>query len=353
MEPNPPQTEEGLAGQAAVETETPPRPDSLRRSRDFAPGLFFLLLCYGLVDFLGPGFFLHGGPDTWILIILWTGAFGGQIAFLATWAAMGPLPLRVRWPIVLAVAFMLYFTLLFGIAATEPRFLDQAFAEAAAFSLVLPLLFLFAQSPLWIRRIWSGWRIVDAVDSREAPATGTRQFGLSHLFVLMASLAVALSLAQVAMTGLHSPRPPQAEFWLYMGFWSGILCLYVAVLAGPSLRACFLARAKRLGCLAMVGVWFGASILVVFIMVVISGLFQAHLGEEIPVVIFLHLAAAILVLFGSLHVLRIGGCRMIRTERKTPSDGSSPFSSEPVYVGQAVPDISGSSPFSSESAMVE
>ncbi|MBN2217007.1 MAG: hypothetical protein JW719_06495 [Pirellulales bacterium] len=336
MEPNPPRTEEISTSQAVSEAVVPPRPDSPRRTRDFAPGLFFLLLGYGIVDFLGPDFFRHGGPDTWALIVLWTGAVGGQIAFLATWAAMGPLPLRVRWPIVLAITFMLYFTFLFGLAASEPRFLDRAFAEAAAFSLVFPLMFLLAQSPLWIRRVWSGWRIVDPVDSRDKPATGTRQFGLAHLLVLMASLAVALSLAQLAMTGLHSPRhpsrPPRAEFWLAMGIWGVMFSLYVAVLAGPSLRACFLAQVKRLGCLAMVGVWFGVSIMVVFIMEAVSVLFHAPMAGEIPVVIFLHLAAAISVLFGSLHVLRAGGCRMIRTERKTKLAPSNPFSSEPAMV---------------------
>ena len=282
--------------------------------------LWLLVLGYAFLDFLIPGILEASDPDNggWVFVALLTGAACGQAGFLIVWAALGPFRLWVRWSAVLATGFGLYFTFCIGMAASVPRFvIRDAFTQAALGSLLLPLLFLSAQLPLWIRKTLGGWQIVPAGEVSRHSAVEARQFGLRHILGLTAALAVALSLAQLAMQNMGSPGRQGGrmapEMWLNMGLMCVVVCLYSAVWTLMSAWACFLARDKGTGCLVVVGVWLGVSMLLI---VIIGSFAGGSFPGEAMAAIFLHFAGTAAVLLGSLHLLRIAGCVMIRTGRK-------------------------------------
>jgi len=321
--------EDSAPGRVFSEVAALPRPRSARRPGDSVPGLFLLLGGYALADFLGPILLEDVGPHGWPLVALWIGAVLGQIGFLAIWAALGPFRLGTRWLLVLATAFVLYFAFCFGVVTAEEFLRIRNLLEMGTGSLLIPLLFLVVQIPLWIRRAISGWRIVPADEAASHSAAEARQFGLAHILGLMALLAVSLSLVHVALAawgaGRVQPVEMEQRIWLALGAYAGVFCLYVAVWTGPCLRACFLARDKALGCLTMVGVWLGVSVLAVVVVAAITAAtgHRSMPGEAVGA-IFLHLAALAAVLMGSLHALRACGYTMIRTGRKADQANVSP-----------------------------
>ncbi|NLE37272.1 MAG: hypothetical protein GX621_04530 [Pirellulaceae bacterium] len=299
-----------------------------------------LIVGYAIMDFLLPILFANAGPSSVFPAFLAGGAVLGQIAFLAIWASLGPFRLGVRWPAVLLTSVGLYFSLCLGILSTSNG-LYPDFREMATPTLFFPLLFLILQIPLWIRRSISGWRIVANEEAAQSSAIEARQFSLMHILALMAYLAVALSLARVAITYMSPPLEgvPQLQLhvWLGLVFYGGVMLLYVAVWAGPCLRACFFAREKGTGCVVIVVVWFGVSMLLIVLIATISTIAG---GGEMPgeaiACIFGTFGGTVAVLIGSLHLLRVAGYTMIRTgpDPNAPRDkGESPFARQ-TYVSE-------------------
>ncbi|HLA83348.1 MAG TPA: hypothetical protein VJL29_01025 [Thermoguttaceae bacterium] len=338
MEPSPPRPEESPNDETVCETvlsRTVPAP---RAAEPLPRGRFMvLLLFYGFVDFLGPVLLVNtAGHDPWVFATLFSGALAGQGTFLAIWAALGPFRLWNRWGLILLTVLGLYFSVIFGIFAAVGNLPPpRDMASMAASLLLIPLIFLLTQTPLWFRRVISGWRIVPIDEVEQHSAIKTRQFGLAHILGLMLMLGVALSLVQLASPALAPsrmrPAEAQAELWAGVASMCGLFLLYCAVWAGPALRACFLARDKALGCFAMIGAWLGVSALTVFVFLFIT---LATGGNRMPgeavAAIFLHFAGLAVVLTASLHVLRACGHAMIRAGgkplREPAEEGVSPFS---------------------------
>jgi len=334
-------SEDGLDGQAVSENvpsgaTQSPQPAGARPRRAF----LVLLPVYAIVDFLGPWLFAGEGRATWVLLALWWGAVAGQVVFLVVWAVLGPFRRGGRGGLALLATVALYFCFVLGLVVISwygP--FSPNLPELVSAALFIPLLFLVAQLPLWIRRLISGWRIVATDEVARRGAIASRQFGLIHILGLMLVLGAALSLVQVAMVVDGPPRTRTAEaradVWAGMATTCGFLLLYCAVCAGPSLRACLLARNRVKGCLAMVGVWLAVSALAVFLMTVgVVAVGGNRMTLETVASIFLHFAAATIVLAGSLHLLRACGCVMIRAK-----DVSTPNTTT-AAAGPAVDDAS-------------
>ena len=115
-----------------------------------------------------------------------------------------------------------------------------------------------------------------------------------------------------------------AVIWGGLLLWCGVVCAYSAVWTPTAVWACFLARHPSHGLRVMVALWLGLSIaVIVFVAAVRAELGGSIRGEIVPAT-FLHFAAAAAVLAGSLHLLRRGGCTMIRADRKSKSIASDP-----------------------------
>jgi len=342
VEPDPHQTDDSPPACVVGEMAALPPTQSLRRPRDPSYGFLGLVVAYAIADFTVPLVFDGMGRHGWPVAAFCIGALGGEICLGAIWAALGPSRFWPRWLLVLAVAFALYLAFCFGIVVSSPYLASRDVTEMIMPSLLIPLLFLVIQMPLWVRRIASGWQILDPREVTSYSATEARQFGLANMLGLMAFLAVALSLVQIAASLLQTGRPAGEErliMWLGLGIYSLILCLYIAVLSGPAVRACFLARDKVLGCLAMAGVWVGVSILVVLIVTIIAAMSGGRVPGEAVASIFLATAGTVIVLMASLHLLRMCGYVMVRAkDRRTPIAAT-------VVAGPAAEDAEGTSPF--------
>ena len=296
--------------------------------------ILVLLLAYAALDFVTPVIVERLEPIGWLLALAFVGAVAGQIGFLAAWAALGPFALAVRWPLVLLATAGLYLCFCFGLVVAGERagFLE-AIREVGRMSLFIPVFFLCAQVPLGIVKTLRGWRILPAGETVRYSASEARQFGLLHLFGLTAAVAVSMALAKVAMDDwaqrLDGELSVEAQrmaavIWGGLLLWCGFVCAYSAVWTPTAVWACFLARHPSHGLRVMVGLWLGLSIaVIVFVAAVRAELGGSIRGEIVPAT-FLHFAAAAAVLAGSLHLLRRGGCTMIRADRKSKSIASDP-----------------------------
>ena len=291
-----------------------------------------LIFGYALLDFGGPMLLYAFG--SWFFITIWLGFLAGQGLFLIIWAVLGPFRLWVRWSIILTTAIGLYVVLIFGLiifSGSSPR--GEEVLVALIGSLLIPLLFLLAQIPLWLRRLISGWRIVAADDAEQCSAVEARQFGLGHLLGLMVALAVSLSLIRVCFVVLPFDSAEDAAGVLaYLGSIFFVFILYVVVWAGPSLRAVFLARRRGRGCAAIIGYWALISFLLVGIPSGIALAFgEVALPAAIAVTVFTHFAGILFILVPSLYALQACEYVMIhkskkrRTETPLAAAGMSPF----------------------------
>ncbi|MBN2476072.1 MAG: hypothetical protein JXB62_15785 [Pirellulales bacterium] len=297
-----------------------------------------LLPIYALIDILGPAVLLHLPGADWAVGALWYGTLFGQVAFLAIWAALGPFRVWVRWPLVLAVSFGLYFCICFGAAVFSPYY-EYEYTMVVGMvrtSLLIPVLFLTVQFPLWIRRTLGGWQIVPADQLQLHSATEARQFGLRHILGLTAIFAVSLSLVRLSIAdwGL-SDRPvgqtTDPQIWLALAMYSAVACLYSAAWTLPAAWACFLASDRAKGSLVMMGIWLGVSLLLIMVVAVISAVAgNAGVPGELAGMIVLQSGALVAVLMGSLHLLRASGCVMTRTARPKKADVRPPAVADDV-----------------------
>ncbi|NLE36708.1 MAG: hypothetical protein GX621_01640 [Pirellulaceae bacterium] len=284
--------------------------------------LFLLLLpVYAVLDSLIPIAIYRGGISAApVLISLAVGVVFAQVGLLTIWVVLGPFGPWARWTAALATSVVLCFSFYLGALIAFPYSrADQAF-EVIALAMLVPLLLLVVQIPLWIRRSISGWRIVPAGAAAARGAIGSRQFGVIHVLLLTTLVSVALSLAKTAMPFLEPPVSRDSPVvGIYPHTWAdlGTLCvmvlLYNTVWMGPSLRFCFLTQDKKAGVAAMLALWFGVSVLVIAIMTVIATVSGAGATPQAVVTgIFVAFGATVVVLTASLHLLRVSGYTMIQ-----------------------------------------
>jgi len=273
-----------------------------------------------LVDLITPSVFAKSRQPE--LPMLFLGAVAGQAGLLAIYAVLGPQRLLVRWPASLLGTGLLWGVFLLGMAIVH----IDGLAKAARGTLMVPLLLLALQSPLWILKMRTGWRIVLA--GRQGPASPAewRQFRLQHMLGATTVVAAAFGLASLGL-----PRADQANTSADTSLWLGLMlaCLVLYVLSGlsilPCLWAAFVPR-KKATAAAAIAIY--AVLMSVFAVVVIS----AAGGPSPPIeglrIFVPFLAGLVAVMLGCLHLARWCGYILLRPRRVrlpgTPRD-SSPF----------------------------
>jgi len=254
------------------------------------------------------------------------GACAGQLGLLAAWGVVGPGKLLVRWLQALLAAVVFYCAVATGMTTTVA--FDGPYLVASL--LLLPMLLLAVQVPLWIFHGFTGCRIVP--DSQDNPALpeGSRQFRLVDLFAGTMAVAVTLGLAKTAISLDVSARTggsEELERFVMLGVVCGVMALWSLFTTLPCLYATLAARDLHAG-LTFILFYGGAitCVAAIILVVAVSG-GPGGAGEMLSFWIFLN-GTAFAVLVVPLAVMRKSGHVLLRPGRTRlgpQPDAASPF----------------------------
>lgn len=176
---------------------------------------FFLVLsALVLIDFLAmPLARAAGGsgPDgEWAFAIV-VGAFLAQFAILPAWLAWGTRPYWQRMLIHWCSAALLSAALVLGLVCTEfgsTRLrLSRIVEDIAPVILMLPLISLGVETPLWFARLVFGWRLVRPGSLLAVP----KKLAIRDFLAGMSVVGIALGAARLAMS---VGSATDFDFWL-------------------------------------------------------------------------------------------------------------------------------------------
>lgn len=190
------------------------------------------------MDFLAPGMLYEITSTSVMTAVLGLGI--GQPPLLAVWAVFGAQPFWRRWLTSLAAICLLYVALLAGMVVA-----GADHDELQMFSinlLMLPLVFLSAQLPLWLLRLGLGRGLVHE-DADGGGQDGGMQFRMRDLLTAFGLVGAALGLARLAVL-LHAMSEgddPDLAPWLYAGLATTLFGVWSALLVLPCVWAAFLA----------------------------------------------------------------------------------------------------------------
>jgi hypothetical protein len=285
------------------------QPTASQPEKTSLPGLFSAL--FGFYNFLAPA--IAKEAESEVVVGLLFGPVAAQLGLLSIWATLGPRPWRVRLPTTLIMGMGLYGALLVGMMASwEPP--THAVREMVQSLLFVPLVFLAAQLPLWILRFAIGCRIVlDDADEADRP-TESRQFGVQHLLVATALVAIALGLASTALAS-EIERRGAASAWIELVISCVVCSLWSAFTTLPCLWAAFTTRDKGPAAVAMGGYTLIMALFVIGVIGTITHMPDS--GEVVAAFVFLN-GALVAVMLGVLHVARACGYVFVRARRGGP-----------------------------------
>ena len=206
------------------------------------------------------------GPQTWGALFVYApaGPLFAQLGLLPAWLALGNRPywprFTLHWLAVLGVA-----TAIFGGVVVAGWMGDRSLrardVEAAcALVLVLPVMSLAIESPLWFLRWAFGWQI--AGGNRRSPP---RKLAIRDLMLATALVAVALALARLSTQLQDGGR--SADFWPALGIAVGVAAAGSAILLPPIIW--MVLRVKDLN-LAILGFVAHAGILAAIFVAVVA-----------------------------------------------------------------------------------
>jgi hypothetical protein len=270
---------------------------------------------FAMANLLVPSI-LTAGPGTLPLVVVFFGVVAAEGGLLTFWAVLGPHRLLVRFSSALATAALLLLVLLLGIAASEqpsPRDLFDVL-------LLLPLMSLAPQTPIWVFKWILGCRTASSADGgdRAADASGlsARQFGLIDILGATTFFAIALGLVNSWVKLQSRGMAPGWELQLWMesvliplavvGVWSLFTIL-------PCIWAAFFVRNGGVG--ALLVLLFTGLIWLMFgiIASVLSGGVPPPSDAVGPVLLFL--GSQMATMYGCMRLIRACGYELIRPKR--------------------------------------
>jgi hypothetical protein len=185
----------------------------------FVPLVPALVVC-GLANFAVAPLMDEFGPQEWGALLVYS-CFGwnlAQVGLLSEAMTLGHESFLRRLTICWALAMMLLVLWIAGAATTTHlgRLIELPLRrEGRMLTVGMPVIFLAAQIPLWIARIYFGWRFVQPLptDPAAAPASPSEgKLSLRDLFITTALISVVLGLGRLIAT---SPRVSSgADLWI-------------------------------------------------------------------------------------------------------------------------------------------
>ena len=265
-----------------------------------------LSIVFATVDLLAVPLIV--GTDSPFVTGIFFGAAGGQVALASIWGVLGPRPLYCRWPLVLVFLMLGYWLFALGLAASGAAALFSGYFFCG--SLLLPILLLVTQFPIWLLRLATGCRIV-RVSGGPLPAR-SRQFRLQDLFCVVTIVAVALGLAR--LWSLEFGPGDLTEIAPALG----IASLWTAFVTLPCIYAGLAARNVPSAVWLMTGYALAMTVLVMVLIAVLAGAGPSQaMGMVFAFLLFFN-GAAIATVFGTLALARREGYVLLWPRRKEP-----------------------------------
>jgi len=251
--------------------------------------------------------------DAEFLVGPFAGLVIGEFAVPVVWGVLGPQRLVTRLAVSLGIVAWLLGTFFLGVLTAEmpppgPR-------EVAVGVLMLPMLFLAAQLPVWILRAVMGCRLVVGVEGQAQAPKDARQFRVADLLLTTAVVALCLGLAQwgIRLTGIPMDAGRDAMILGTLAARCGVIAFCSAVVLLPGIWAVLIVGNKALGALVYVGLAVAAWLVIVVIGTIVS---RGYVPPEVVVTLFLFFAVLAGTVLGSLHILRISGLTLVWPRRK-------------------------------------
>ena len=314
----------------------PATSDTARRLRKYPGGIYLLVGGFAFIDFLGPIMIAGSEPryESFIMSVFF-GAFAAQSGLLAIWAVFGPLRYYLRLPLTLLLGVSLIALAFIGTCIINQINLGSYLTTSAndppsaypweavlPYLLVIPIVFLAFQAPLWLLRFATGFRINPG--NRNAKlSSNTGQFRIQDLFGAMAIVTVSLALLWFAYdgeTGLFSGELTWVT-WRFVLVCCLVLGVWSLLAAVPCVWAVMLAKNSAVGITLLAGYAAVATLAGAAIIGAIRDDFAQSL---------LHLGcfsfSSVAMMACSLMLVRAGGYAMNRRVSKTqPSQPLQPI----------------------------
>jgi len=224
---------------------------SLRPWLIFAGSFAVCNLAYGLL------LELLDRADAELLMFLLTGCVVAEAGILPAWLVWGRGPLWQRLPWHVGIAFVLFVLWYLGMLVWHLRSYDDRVQVPAMILFSLPAVSVAVSAPLWLVRLFFGWRIVPRDDLNLA----NERLSIRDFLVGMAVVGVALASARLAMA-IGKP-PEEWQYWLALG-----IAVAAAAAAGLFLELPLLWFTFRFRSYLPSGIAVGATMLVAWVILI-------------------------------------------------------------------------------------
>ena len=256
-----------------------------------------LIVVFAFLDLLTAAILSEAGEV--VLPARFAGGMAGQLGLLSVWGVVGPQPPIVRFPVTLATAVLLW--CIFALGATMTDAPEQAILEIARCVLLLPLVFLAAQLPVWALRGATGCRIVRrGTPSVSRAAVG--QFGLQQMLGVTTAVAVAFALAWLGLPDNRLGRDlSTTRLWLPLLFSCSLVAVWSLFATLPCIWAAFVPRNAATGVGAVAVYTIAMTLVVQTVVHVIVG---RPMDDEFVAGLFFFHGSLLTVLLGGLLIAR-------------------------------------------------
>lgn len=154
--------------------------------------------------------------DAELLILPLAGCLVAEAAILPAWLVWASRPLWQRLLGHVGVALALFVLWYLGMLVWHLRSYDDRVKVPAMFLFSLPAVSVGVSAPLWLMRLFFGWRIVVSENS----GTADEKLSIRDFLVGMSVVGVALASARLAMA--IGPPQQESDYWLPLGIAVGI-----------------------------------------------------------------------------------------------------------------------------------
>jgi hypothetical protein len=277
------------------------------------------------------------GPGVWPLVAVFFGIVAAESGLLAFWAVLGPHRLLVRFLSALATEALLLLMLAFGIGVIDGHLPPDVFG---AF-LLLPLVSLGPQAPIWVFKWIVGCRTASSADggdrAADAPGLSARQFGLIDILGATTFFAIALGLASSWVKLQSHAAPPgwEPRFWTGMLIVLATLAVWSLFTTLPCVWVAFFTRYGGLNALQLlvcVGVLW--TIWIMSVTVIAGGAQPFGLVIGASLLLFSSQMAA---MYGCMRLIRACGYEMIRPTRAATATGPATLPEHDGHAQEAEP----------------
>jgi hypothetical protein len=264
---------------------------------------------FALVNFIGPPILGAGRSEA--LAALFLGVMAGQLGLLAIWAVLGPQRWPARLPLTLTIALSLHAATLSGLLPLDVS--ESARREMLRSFLLVPLVFLAAQIPLWVLRFVFACRILPG-GADPGPSVAPRQFGLQQMFLATAVFAGSLGLASLGLSD-EAFTAADAGRWTGLLIGCGLCSVWSAFWTLPCLWAGLIARDKTASAMGMAAYVPVVSFFVVAVVDIFAGVinFATIMGQ-----LLLFHGGLTGVMLGTFHAVRSRGYVLVRANLGNP-----------------------------------